>query len=124
MTNKKQQIKNSIIYLIPFVTSSLAPIITIPIFTRIFTPVDFGILALSMIYAIFMCGLSNFGMSLVIDRNYFKYKNDKKIGTIYLSKQDEIGIFIKKEFQNEGIRVSIFVDPTLEQIEWVKKDAG
>ena len=26
-----------------------------------------------------------------------------------------------KEFQNEGIRVSIFVDPTLEQIEWVKK---
>ncbi|MBT7270482.1 MAG: oligosaccharide flippase family protein [Candidatus Marinimicrobia bacterium] len=77
MTNKKQQIKNSIIYLIPFVTSSLAPIITIPIFTRIFTPVDFGILALSMIYAIFMCGLSNFGMSLVIDRNYFKYKNDK-----------------------------------------------
>jgi pyridoxine 5-phosphate synthase len=28
---------------------------------------------------------------------------------------------VTKEFQNEGIRVSIFVDPILEQIEWVKK---
>lgn len=28
---------------------------------------------------------------------------------------------ITKEFQKEGIRVSIFVDPILEQIEWVKK---
>lgn len=26
-----------------------------------------------------------------------------KIGSIYLSKQDEIGIFVKKEFQNKGI---------------------
>ena len=36
---------------------------------------------------------------------YIINKNDKKIGTIYLSKQDEIGIFIKKEFQNEGIGI-------------------
>ena len=28
---------------------------------------------------------------------------------------------VTKEFQNEGIRVSIFVDPIFEQIEWVKK---
>jgi len=27
----------------------------------------------------------------------------KKIGTIYLSKNNEIGIFIKKEYQNKGI---------------------
>ena len=29
--------------------------------------------------------------------------NNKKVGTIYLSKQDEIGIFLKKDFQNRGI---------------------
>ena len=31
-----------------------------------------------------------------------KFEN-KKIGSIYLSKQDEIGIFLKNEFQNKGI---------------------
>lgn len=28
---------------------------------------------------------------------------EEKIGTIYLSKQDEVGIFLKKEFQKKGI---------------------
>ena len=31
-----------------------------------------------------------------------EYKN-QKVGSIYLSKQDEIGIFIKKDFQGKGI---------------------
>lgn len=37
---------------------------------------------------------------------YIIKKNNEKIGSIYLSKQDEIGIFVKKEFQNEGLGTS------------------
>jgi len=34
---------------------------------------------------------------------YIIKNDDQKVGSIYLSKQDEIGIFIKKEFQNDGL---------------------
>jgi len=36
-------------------------------------------------------------------RWYIIKKNDQKIGSIYLTKQNEIGIFVKKEFQKEGL---------------------
>lgn len=46
-------------------------------------------------------------VKFVLSKPYSKwyiieYKK-RKIGSIYLSKQDEIGIFIKKEFQSKGI---------------------
>ena len=31
------------------------------------------------------------------------FKNNKKVGSIYLSKQDEIGLFLKKDVQSRGI---------------------
>jgi RimJ/RimL family protein N-acetyltransferase len=31
------------------------------------------------------------------------YHDDEKIGSVYLTKQNEIGIFVKKEFQGRGI---------------------
>jgi len=34
---------------------------------------------------------------------YVIYFNDRKAGSIYLSKQDEIGIFVKKVMQDKGI---------------------
>ena len=34
---------------------------------------------------------------------YIIFYNNKKSGTIYLSKQDEVGLFIKKEMQGLGI---------------------
>ena len=75
---KKQQIRNAIIYMLPLGLSSLLPLITIPIFTRILMPEEYGLLALAMIYAIFMCGLVNFGMSLAFERNYFQYKDNSE----------------------------------------------
>jgi|SaaInlStandDraft_7_1057024.scaffolds.fasta_scaffold87969_1 RimJ/RimL family protein N-acetyltransferase len=36
---------------------------------------------------------------------YIITKNHKKLGSIYLSKQGEIGIFLKKEIQKKGIGV-------------------
>ena len=34
---------------------------------------------------------------------YIIWNNEQRIGSIYLTKQDEIGIVIKKEFQKGGI---------------------
>ncbi len=34
---------------------------------------------------------------------YIIEKGDVEVGSVYLSKQNEIGIFLKKKFQNQGI---------------------
>lgn len=77
MANKEQQIKNSFIYLLPIIISNLVPFLTLPIFTRILTREDYGVLALAQIYAIFVSGLANFGMTTAYNRNYFQYRGDR-----------------------------------------------
>ena len=61
----------------PVVVGNALPIITIPVFTRIFTPQDYGVLALANIYAAVVSGLANFGMSAAYDRNYYQYRDDR-----------------------------------------------
>lgn len=75
--DKEQQIKNSLIYLISVVTGLVTPFITLPIFTRILTKEDYGVLALAQVYAIFVNGLANFGMTVAYDRNYFQYRGSR-----------------------------------------------
>jgi len=77
MADKEQQIKNSFIYLLPIIISNLLPFITLPIFTRILTREDYGVLALAQVYAIFVTGLANFGMTVSYDRNYFQYRGNR-----------------------------------------------
>ena len=77
MLERKKQIENSMIYMLPIGMSGLA-FITIPIFTRILTPEDFGLLALAMIYASFSNGFVNLGMTIAFERNYFQYSKDKR----------------------------------------------
>ena len=45
----------------------------------------------------------NFVMSKPYSKWYIIKTNEQKIGTIYLSKQDEIGIFLKKNMNGKGI---------------------
>ena len=78
MTGKEHQVKNTLIYLLPAVIGNALPLITLPVFTRILTREDFGVLALVQIYAIFAGGLANFGMTAAYDRNYFQYRKDTK----------------------------------------------
>tara|TARA_Y100001934_G_C12383283_1_gene793919 strand:- start:2817 stop:4304 length:1488 start_codon:yes stop_codon:yes gene_type:complete len=73
-----KQIRNSVIYMLPVVFGTVAPLITIPIFTRLILPKDYGILAVVTIFAFLMTSLANFGVTLVFERNYFEYKNNKK----------------------------------------------
>ena len=78
ISQKELQIKNSIIYLIPMIVKNLLPFITIPIFTRILLPKDYGHLAISMIFATLFSGLANFGLTSIYDRSYFEYKKNLK----------------------------------------------
>ncbi|MFA5906251.1 MAG: oligosaccharide flippase family protein [Desulfobacula sp.] len=77
MTSKEKQIRNGIIYLLPVIVGNLIPMLTLPIFTRILTKEDYGFWALAQIYAIFVNGIANFGLSIGYERNFFE-KNEKK----------------------------------------------
>ncbi|MCX5714177.1 MAG: oligosaccharide flippase family protein [Candidatus Omnitrophica bacterium] len=84
MTSKEKQIKNSFIYILPVIVGNLIPILTLPIFTRILTPADYGIWALAQVYAIFVNGVANFGLTIGYERNFFEYKETKNVaGLLY-----------------------------------------
>ena len=99
------------------------PFISIPIFTRILTPKDYGLLAMAMIYASFINGFVNLGITLAFERNYFKYIKDKqKISELFFSSivfvsinfvflagityffKDNISLFLTKE-REHGILI-------------------
>jgi O-antigen/teichoic acid export membrane protein len=78
VSSSEKQVRNSFLYLFPLITTNILPFITIPIFTRILSIEDYGALALTQVYAIFIGSLSNFNMSLVYDRNFFQYRDNCK----------------------------------------------
>ncbi len=84
MLDKRKQISNVIIYMLPMGVGTILPFITIPIFTRILTPGDYGILALFMIYASICNGFVNLGLTSIFERNYFQYKDSpEKISQLF-----------------------------------------
>ena len=74
MSTKEKQVKNGLLYLLPIIFSSLIPFLTLPIFTRILSTADYGVLALAQAYAMFATGLANFGMLIGFERNFFQYE--------------------------------------------------
>jgi|GEM_PF-533915 len=76
MLDKQQQIRNSLIYLVPTLIGSLLPILMMPILTRILTPEDYGFLALANVYAVLVSGLSNVGLLRAYDREFFRYSDE------------------------------------------------
>lgn len=78
MSTQPQQVKAGAYYLGATVLDSLVPFITLPLFTRVLLPEDFGALALAQVYALIVGGLANFGMATAYNRNYFEYCEDKK----------------------------------------------
>jgi len=78
MASTERQLKNGIAYLLPVTIGYLLPIISLPIFTRILTKEEFGVLALAQIYGTFAGGLANFGMGLAYERNYFQYRDSRE----------------------------------------------
>lgn len=84
MTSKEKQIKNGAIYMVPVAIGSLLPLLTLPIFTRILSKEDYGVWALAQVYAVFVNGIANFGLTIGYERNFFESKETKKIaGLLY-----------------------------------------
>jgi len=84
MIGKEEQIKNSFIYLLPVIVRNLIPILTLPVFTRILTKEDYGVFALSQVYAIFANGIASFGLTIGYERNFFEHKGTKNAaGLLY-----------------------------------------
>ncbi len=82
--HKEQQIKNSFVYLLPVLVGNLIPIISLPIFTRVLSKEDFGAFALAQVYAFFITGCANFGLSTTYERNFFQYEAEPKKGSALL----------------------------------------
>jgi O-antigen/teichoic acid export membrane protein len=76
VANKEQQVRNSFLYLLPLITNNILPLVTLPVFTRLLSPQDYGLLALIQVYAIIVDSVANFGMTLAYDRNYFQYQGN------------------------------------------------
>jgi O-antigen/teichoic acid export membrane protein len=84
IANEEQQIKNSFVYIVSIVIVSLVPVVALPIFTRMLSKEDFGVLALAQIYAVFMSGIANIGLTNVYNRNFFQYQDQKSAsGLLY-----------------------------------------
>jgi len=78
MNTKEQQVKNIFVYILPQAVTTLLPLITLPIFTRILTKEDYGILALVYIYAILLNSMAHLGLVNIYNRNFFQYQHDKQ----------------------------------------------
>jgi O-antigen/teichoic acid export membrane protein len=86
MSKQPQQVKAGALYLGATLLDSVVPLITLPLFTRVLRPEDFGILALAQVYALIVGGLANFGMATAYNRNYFEYCEDKqKTGELFFT---------------------------------------
>jgi len=73
---KEKEIKNSAIYLLAAFVGTLLPFMALPVFTRILTKEDYGVLALVNVYAMVASGLVSVGMTEAYKRNYFRYQRD------------------------------------------------
>jgi len=74
----QMQIRDSFLYMLPLIFNNLIPFLTLPIFTRILTTQDYGVLSLAQVYAVFVSGIANLGMTISYERNYFQYQGNKR----------------------------------------------
>tara|TARA_B100000963_G_scaffold24522_2_gene18352 strand:- start:3139 stop:4590 length:1452 start_codon:yes stop_codon:yes gene_type:complete len=76
--NKYSNKTNFLVYNLQSLIVILIPIISIAIFSRIFTPEDYGILALAILFGNITSTLINFGMHNAYETFYFKTNRDEK----------------------------------------------
>lgn len=72
------ELKNILWYILPFLVRNIIPLISLPFFTRYLSPEEYGVLALSVIYGLFIVGVLNLGLISAFERNYFKLKSTKE----------------------------------------------
>lgn len=83
--SRERQVADSAIYLIPAVAGNLIPLVTLPIFTRILAPQDYGAWALALAYGAFVTGVANFGLTVSYDRSFFEYREGRRAAELLYS---------------------------------------
>jgi O-antigen/teichoic acid export membrane protein len=78
MNSRHQQVRNSLMYLLPVIIGSAIPLATLPIYTRALAREEYGAWALALAYASFVTGLANFGLTLGYERNFFENREGKR----------------------------------------------
>lgn len=77
---------NNFKYYIPvYLVRQALPLVSAPIFTRLLSVEEFGILALAIFFATFISGISNFGLLTIFQRNFFSYDNIFQIKNLLFS---------------------------------------
>lgn len=103
--------------MIPVIVGNLLPILTLPLFTRILSVEDYGIFALSQVYAIFVNGISNFGLTIGYERNFFENEDKyKRAGLLFATL-----LFVISTFSLFGLFTYILKEPLSEWIIGDKK---
>jgi O-antigen/teichoic acid export membrane protein len=88
MALTEKQFKNIFIYLVPRFASYGLHLITLPVFTRILTPEDFGAVTLALAFPTIAVNLITAGLTASVPRFFFEYRDDiKKLSGLYFSTQ-------------------------------------
>jgi len=92
---KETQVKNLFFYTIPVIIGNILPIVALPFFTRILSVDDYGLYALAQAYAIFLSGISNFGLTIGYERNFYESSEaSHRSGLLYTTILFVIAAFI------------------------------
>jgi len=68
MSSGVKQTRNAYKYFLQAGAGAFLSFITLPIYTRILSPSDFGELALAQVYAVLMISIANFGFIEAVER--------------------------------------------------------
>jgi O-antigen/teichoic acid export membrane protein len=79
--------KQTIVYGISGAALQFIGLITLPVFSRVFTPAQYGVIELGGVFFSLLATVTDFGMASASQRNYFAYTNDqpRQRGTVMLT---------------------------------------
>lgn len=83
--DEPREIRNGLLYLVPVVLQTLLPFATLPIFTRILAPEDYGVLALAMVYSSLAVALCGVGLTTAYERNFFQHNTPEGRAALFYS---------------------------------------
>ena len=93
MSSSVRQARNTYKYILQAGAGAFLSFITLPIYTRILSPTDFGEIALAQVYAVLMISIANFGFTEAVERNYFQYSdNSARQGQLLFTAMFFVGV--------------------------------
>lgn len=77
--------KNASFYLFTTFIGGVFPLIALPVFTSYISIDDFGVFSIAQVYSFFICGIANFGLTIIFEREFFEYSNKKQLSKLFYS---------------------------------------